>query len=83
MSLTEPRTRVTARSQVLNALAKVLPELVGGSADLTGSNLTNLKVSGERNQFSNFRDLRALFLLKSCCNVSVDLVLLLLHMIAL
>lgn len=25
---------------LLNALAPVLPELVGGSADLTGSNLT-------------------------------------------
>jgi transketolase len=31
--------------QVLNALAEALPELVGGSADLAGSNCTNLKVS--------------------------------------
>ena len=30
----------------LNALAPVLPELIGGSADLTHSNLTELKVSG-------------------------------------
>lgn len=30
--------------QVLNALAESLPELVGGSADLAGSNCTNLKV---------------------------------------
>ena len=30
----------------LNALAKVLPELIGGSADLTHSNLTELKGSG-------------------------------------
>jgi len=31
----------------LNALAPVLPELIGGSADLTHSNLTELKISGE------------------------------------
>ncbi|RYY81309.1 hypothetical protein EON63_15690, partial [archaeon] len=36
-------TRVTSEV-VLNALAPVFPELVGGSADLTPSNLTNLKV---------------------------------------
>jgi transketolase len=30
----------------LNALAPVLPELIGGSADLTHSNLTELKISG-------------------------------------
>lgn len=30
--------------QILNAIAGVVPELIGGSADLTGSNLTNLKV---------------------------------------
>lgn len=30
--------------EVLNALAESLPELVGGSADLAGSNCTNLKV---------------------------------------
>ena len=29
---------------MLNALAEALPELVGGSADLGGSNCTNLKV---------------------------------------
>ena len=31
--------------KVLNNLAKVLPEIVGGSADLTGSNYTNLDCS--------------------------------------
>jgi len=31
--------------KVLNALAKLLPEIVGGSADLTGSNKTELKCS--------------------------------------
>mgnify|MGYP001070929437 FL=1 len=31
----------------LNALAPVLPELIGGSADLTHSNLTELKISGD------------------------------------
>lgn len=30
--------------EVLNAIAAVLPEIFGGSADLTGSNLTSLKV---------------------------------------
>jgi transketolase len=29
---------------VLNALVDALPEVVGGSADLAGSNCTNLKV---------------------------------------
>lgn len=31
--------------KVLNSLAKVIPEIVGGSADLTGSNYTNLDCS--------------------------------------
>ncbi len=31
----------------LNALAPVIPQLLGGSADLTHSNLTELKISGE------------------------------------
>lgn len=31
----------------LNKLAPVLPELIGGSADLTHSNLTELKISGD------------------------------------
>jgi transketolase len=34
-----------ASQQALDALAAVLPELLGGSADLTGSNLTNWKGS--------------------------------------
>jgi transketolase len=39
----------------LNALAPVLPELIGGSADLTHSNLTHLKVSGDfqKGQYQN------------------------------
>ncbi|MDJ0511441.1 MAG: transketolase [Crocosphaera sp.] len=32
---------------ILNILAPVLPELIGGSADLTHSNLTELKISGD------------------------------------
>jgi len=32
-----------ASGVVINAIAPVLPELLGGSADLTGSNLTNVK----------------------------------------
>ncbi|WP_008314541.1 transketolase [Leptolyngbya sp. PCC 6406] len=38
-------TRKTSE-MTLNALAPVLPELIGGSADLTHSNLTELKISG-------------------------------------
>jgi transketolase len=30
--------------ECLNVVARVVPEFVGGSADLTGSNLTYLKV---------------------------------------
>ncbi|GAA6619353.1 transketolase [Scytonema sp. NUACC26] len=43
----------------LNALAPALPELIGGSADLTHSNLTYLKVSGDfqKGQYHN-RNLR-------------------------
>ena len=32
---------------ILNKLAPVVPELIGGSADLTHSNLTELKISGD------------------------------------
>lgn len=38
-------TRKTSEA-TLNALAPALPELIGGSADLTHSNLTELKISG-------------------------------------
>ena len=38
-----------ASQKALNALAPVLPELLGGSADLTGSNLTNWSGSTSRN----------------------------------
>jgi transketolase len=36
-----------ASASVLNAIARKLPELIGGSADLTGSNLTQIKASGD------------------------------------
>lgn len=35
-----------ASAKVINAIAPRLPELIGGSADLTGSNLTQIKGSG-------------------------------------
>jgi hypothetical protein len=38
-----PKATRQLSSDVLNALAKVCPELMGGSADLTPSNLTDLK----------------------------------------
>jgi len=43
----------------LNALAPAVPELMGGSADLTHSNLTELKISGnfQKGQYEN-RNLR-------------------------
>ncbi len=51
-------TRKTSEG-TLNALAPALPELIGGSADLTHSNLTYLKVSGDfqKGQYHN-RNLR-------------------------
>ena len=51
-------TRQTSEKS-LNALAPVLPELIGGSADLTHSNLTFLKVSGsfQKGEYEN-RNLR-------------------------
>jgi len=36
-----------ASAKVLNAIAAKVPELIGGSADLTGSNLTYIKGSGD------------------------------------
>ena len=44
-----------ASQNALNALAPALPELLGGSADLTGSNLTNFKgcVSAGRDKHGN------------------------------
>jgi transketolase len=46
-AVTKPADVATrsASQQVLNALAPVIPELIGGSADLTGSNNTNHKGS--------------------------------------
>jgi transketolase len=51
-------TRKTSET-TLNAIAPALPELIGGSADLTHSNLTYLKVSGDfqKGQYHN-RNLR-------------------------
>jgi transketolase len=51
-------TRQTSE-KTLNAIAPALPEMVGGSADLTHSNLTFLKVSGDfqKGQYEN-RNLR-------------------------
>ena len=40
----------TERQVVLNKIGKALPELIGGSADLAASNLTNLKVSTQSAQ---------------------------------
>ncbi|MCB8921803.1 MAG: transketolase [Ardenticatenaceae bacterium] len=39
----KPIATRAASGQVLNAFARVVPELLGGSADLTGSNKTDLK----------------------------------------
>lgn len=51
-------TRKTSEA-TLNALGSAIPELIGGSADLTHSNLTYLKVSGDfqKGQYQN-RNLR-------------------------
>ncbi|HEY9762823.1 MAG TPA: transketolase [Trichocoleus sp.] len=51
-------TRKTSE-MTINALAPVLPELIGGSADLTHSNLTEMKISGSflKGQYEN-RNLR-------------------------
>jgi transketolase len=51
-------TRKTSE-MTINALAPALPELIGGSADLTHSNLTEIKVSGnfQKGQYEN-RNLR-------------------------
>jgi transketolase len=38
-----------ASGKVINAIAPKLPELIGGSADLTGSNNTEIKGGGRRN----------------------------------
>lgn len=42
-SFDKPIATRNASGQVLNAFAKAVPELLGGSADLTGSNKTDLK----------------------------------------
>jgi transketolase len=59
----EPGTKAIATRKTsemtLNALAPVLPEMIGGSADLTHSNLTELKGAGDfqKGQYQN-RNLR-------------------------
>ncbi len=59
----EPRSKAIATRKTsemtLNALAPVLPEMIGGSADLTHSNLTELKGAGDfqKGQYQN-RNLR-------------------------
>lgn len=54
---TEDKAVATRKTSeiTLNALAPALPELIGGSADLTHSNLTYLKVSGDfqKGQYQN------------------------------
>ncbi|NJP08746.1 MAG: transketolase [Leptolyngbyaceae cyanobacterium RU_5_1] len=47
-------TRQTSE-KALNALASILPEVIGGSADLTHSNLTHLKISHDfqKGQYEN------------------------------
>ena len=42
----KPVATRTANGRVMNALAEAFPTLVGGSADLSGSNKTELKASG-------------------------------------
>jgi transketolase len=45
-----------ASGKVLNAIAPKLPELIGGSADLTGSNNTEIKGGGSRNLHYGVRE---------------------------
>ncbi len=47
-----------ASGRVLNALAGALPELIGGSADLTGSNNTYLEGQGDFSRAGSGRNLR-------------------------
>jgi transketolase len=44
-AMTDAQATRAASGKVLNAIAPRLPELIGGSADLTGSNLTQIKGS--------------------------------------
>jgi transketolase len=46
----------SASGKVLNAIAVKLPELIGGSADLTGSNNTEIKGGGSRNLHYGVRE---------------------------
>ena len=52
----DPVAARKASQNALNALAPLLPELLGGSADLTGSNLTNFKgcVPAGRDRVGNY-----------------------------
>ncbi len=52
----EPMATRKASQQVIQALAGILPELLGGSADLTGSNLTDWPGSGGRHLHYGVRE---------------------------
>ena len=47
----DPQATRAASGKVLNAIAAKLPELIGGSADLTGSNNTEIKGGGAGRNF--------------------------------
>ena len=52
----EPMASRKASQQAIGALADLLPELLGGSADLTGSNLTDWRGSGGRHLHYGVRE---------------------------
>ena len=52
----EPMATRKASQQAIGALAELLPELLGGSADLTGSNLTDWRGSGGRHLHYGVRE---------------------------
>ena len=52
----EPMASRKASQQAIQALADLLPELLGGSADLTGSNLTDWRGSGGRHLHYGVRE---------------------------
>lgn len=53
---TEPMATRKASQQAIQALAGLLPDLLGGSADLTGSNLTDWRGSGGRHLHYGVRE---------------------------
>ncbi|AWB08988.1 transketolase (plasmid) [Azospirillum humicireducens] len=52
----EPMATRKASQQAIGTLAELLPELLGGSADLTGSNLTDWRGSGGRHLHYGVRE---------------------------